>query len=299
MPEISVILPTYGEPDRLVTTINSVINQSFSDIELIVVDDNNPTSEYRNKTSDIVKVFASQDKRVRYICHDHNKNGSAARNTGIRESKGKYLSFLDSDDEYATDRLLKCYNILKERRDKEFQGVYTGCEFRRNGKPYHIETSMADGNYLVQCLASTFNICSGSNIFITKEAALEINGFDESFIRQQDIEFLVRFFQHFSILGIKEVLLVKNQDGKNRPSPEKLEKIKAQFLKTFESCIKIQQKKDQDYIYSHHYQQIAEQYLAVGNRIKALEYYNAVKSLNGYSFKCIIRKYCYLLKLLR
>ena len=299
MAKISVIIPTYGEPDRLEDAINSVLNQTYQDFEIMVIDDNNPESSARAKTAEIMNRLVSSDARVNYFCHDKNKNGSAARNAGIRKSKGQYLSFLDSDDQYAPERLEKCIKLIESKGDVKYKAVYTGCEFRRKGNTYHVETHMEDGNYLVQCLASTFNICSGSNIFVERQVVEELNGFDESFTRQQDIEFLVRYFERYSILGMKDVLVIKNQDGKNRPAPEKLEEIKKQFLETFDMAIKAQSQKNQDYIFSQHYQQIAEQYLSFGNMRKAKQYYSRVKQHHGYKIKCIIRKYCYIFKLLK
>jgi glycosyltransferase involved in cell wall biosynthesis len=142
MPKVSVIIPTYGIPDRLEKTIQSVLNQTYSDLELIVVDDNNPDTENRRLTTKIVQSVQNQDERLIYICHEKNKNGSAARNTGIRAARGEYISLLDSDDEYTPERIERCINALTNSRDPKAKGVYTGCEYRRNNQKYRVMQNM-------------------------------------------------------------------------------------------------------------------------------------------------------------
>ena len=83
MIQISVIIPTYGTPIFLENSIQSVLNQTFQDLELIIVDDNNPDTEARQKTEELVERYIKIDNRIRYIKHEHNKNGAVARNTGF------------------------------------------------------------------------------------------------------------------------------------------------------------------------------------------------------------------------
>lgn len=102
-PEISVIIPTYNRSKLLKRAIESVVKQSFTDFEIIIIDD---CSE--DDTQDFVKSI--HDQRLVYFRHSKNRGGSAARNTGIKRAKGKYITFLDDDDEYTDDRL----KILKD-----------------------------------------------------------------------------------------------------------------------------------------------------------------------------------------
>ena len=104
---ISVIIPTYGRPQYLEKAILSVLHQSLRDLELIIVDDNNPMTEARQMTDQLVEKYAKIDSRIKYIRHEKNKNGAVARNTGFAVAQGKYISLLDSDDEYMTARLQK------------------------------------------------------------------------------------------------------------------------------------------------------------------------------------------------
>ena len=95
--KVSVIITTYKRADMLSRAINSVLNQTYKNIEVIVVDDNGNGSEYRLKTEIIMNKY-SQIDNLKYIKHKENKNGSAARNTGIREATGDIICFLDDDD---------------------------------------------------------------------------------------------------------------------------------------------------------------------------------------------------------
>ena len=101
---VSVIIPTYKRPDKLDVAINSVLRQTYPNVEVIVVDDNDPDTEGRRLTEEKMSKF-NDESRVKYIKHDHNKNGSAARNTGARASKGEYVAFLDDDDEYLPNKI--------------------------------------------------------------------------------------------------------------------------------------------------------------------------------------------------
>ena len=107
-PDISIILPTYNRCDIVKRAINSALSQTFKTFEIIVVDDCSTDNTKQ-------EVLSISDKRIHYIQHNRNKGGSAARNTGINQSKGKYITFLDDDDEYPEDRLTSLISVLESR----------------------------------------------------------------------------------------------------------------------------------------------------------------------------------------
>jgi glycosyltransferase involved in cell wall biosynthesis len=110
MPFITVIIPVFNTASFLAQCLTSIINQQFRDIEIIVVDDYSTDDSIR-----IVEFFATQDDRISIIKHSANCGAGAARNTGIKRSKGNYILFLDSDD-YLFDKssLLKLSVIAKK-----------------------------------------------------------------------------------------------------------------------------------------------------------------------------------------
>lgn len=106
MPEISVIVPVYDVEKYLPECIESVLQQSFKDFELILVDDESP-----DRCGEICELYAQKDNRIRVI---HQKNGglSAARNSAIDAARGQYLSFIDSDDVIHVQYLYELYTSL-------------------------------------------------------------------------------------------------------------------------------------------------------------------------------------------
>lgn len=290
MPKVSVIIPTYGVPKYLGNAISSVIQQTYSDLEIIIVDDNDPASQNRKLTENIVDQFSSKDTRIIYLKHPKNLNGAAARNTGIRASSGEYISFLDSDDEYKLTRLERCINVLSNAPER-YGGVYSGCEFRRGNRVYSRIKEVPSGNFLVETLAGTFMFCTGSNIFMKRGIISQLAGFDSSFLRHQDYEFLVRYFEHYSLIGIDEILVMKHNDNLNRPSVEKMIAIKSQYLEKYKAIIDKLSLDEQKYIYRSHYISIAEQALLENKIILSRTYYQKTTILSKLTNKESIRRF--------
>ena len=286
---ITTIIPTYGKPDLLQNAILSVQSQTYSDWELIVVDDNNPETKERKQTEKILSNFTAKDSRIHYIQHSRNLNGAAARNTGIRQAQGEYISFLDSDDEYYPQRFQKCIGAL-QNAPNEIAGVYTGCEFRRNGKTFHTVKNVEAGNFLVETLACTFLFCTGSNLFMRASAIHNLQGFDESFLRHQDYEFLVRYFEKFVLAAVPEVLVIKNNENTNVPNVEKMIQIKKQYLKKYKNIITGLPSDKRDYIYRSQYIQIAEAAQRTAADNIAHDYYARAQTLKGLTCKEQVRR---------
>ncbi|RLF83553.1 glycosyl transferase, partial [Thermococci archaeon] len=97
-PTVSVIIPTYNRANLLKRAIASVLNQTFTDFELIVVDDASP-----DNTPEVVRSI--NDGRIRYVRLKKNSGGPVARNTGIRKARGRFIALLDDDDEWLPNRL--------------------------------------------------------------------------------------------------------------------------------------------------------------------------------------------------
>lgn len=281
---VSVIIPTYGEPLFLMKAIDSVVNQSYKDWELIIVDDNNPDTEARRQTERIVTTAIEKDKRINYIKHPYNKNGAAARNTGIAIAKGDYISFLDSDDEYMPERLEKCLRAIEDS-DSECAGLFTGCEFRRHGKTYLNYKGVKSGSHLVETLAGNFMFCTGSNLFVRYSVIKELKGFDESFLRHQDYEFLVRLFDRYSLVAIPEILVIKNNENVNVPQAEKMIAIKEQYLNKYKKIIEGLPDEDIRFIYHTNAVAIGELALQNGKRSLSKQYYDKAKSYSKLTLK--------------
>ncbi len=232
---VSIIIPTYARPDNLSRAISSCLNQSYNNIEILVVDDNNPDSLGRKETEELMVSF-KEDVRIKYIKHPENKNGAAARNSGIKQAKGKFLSFLDDDDELLVNNIREQVYAL-EISDENIGAVY--CKFKMYDKNEFVFESKSsnEGNLTNEILLAKSEICS-STLLMKKEAIDKIGGFDESFQRHQDWEMLIRFFKYFTIELNNKYLVKRHYDSRiNFPSTKKLIGIKVKYLSKFKETI--------------------------------------------------------------
>ena len=102
---VSVIITTYKrEPETVERAAKSILEQTYKDIELIIVDDSPASFDKRIAVEKRVKELSSS---IKYIKHETNMGACAARNTGIRSANGEYVAFLDDDDEWLPDKLEK------------------------------------------------------------------------------------------------------------------------------------------------------------------------------------------------
>ncbi len=108
---VSIITPTYNCAKFIGATIESVLNQTYQNFEMIIVDDAS-----KDNTEEVVKSF--KDKRIKYIRLSKNSGPAVARNRAMEEAKGKYMAFLDSDDLWKREKLEKQINFIKKNKYK-------------------------------------------------------------------------------------------------------------------------------------------------------------------------------------
>lgn len=109
-PKVSVIIPVYNTGFILNTTLSSVVNQTLKEIEIIVVNDKST-----DNSEEIITKFIQQDRRIKYISHEHNMSSSQARKNGVAVAEGDYIMFVDGDDELAPNCIEKAYTTIKEK----------------------------------------------------------------------------------------------------------------------------------------------------------------------------------------
>ena len=136
---VSIIVPVYNAQKFLPYTIETVQNQTYENWELIFVNDCTP-----DNSVDVITEFASKDNRIKLFEQEQNGGAALARNRGIKESKGKYICFLDSDDLWDKEKLEKQIKFMKEN-DCEFS--FTSYEFADengipNGKKVHVPSTI-------------------------------------------------------------------------------------------------------------------------------------------------------------
>ena len=228
-PLVSVVIPTYGGNPSIQQSIDSVLQQKYDRFEIIVVDDNDPKSKGRSVTESLMKKYKNE-QRVTYIKHEKNKNGAAARNTGVKASKGTYIALLDDDDRFFPDKLGEQVAYLEKH--PEHGAVY--CWRYQAGS---LITSTLEGDLSREILDLSFTPYT-SSIMIRANCYQALNGFDESFRRHQDFEFLLRFFERYTIGVVKKPLVeIIGNSVNNQPKGEKDIELKKQFLSTFQDTI--------------------------------------------------------------
>lgn len=171
-PLISIIIPTYNRADLLPRSIESVLNQTYKNFELIIVDDKSTDESLK-----VIKKYLNEDKRIKLIKHSKNLGGSIARNTGIKESKGKYVAFQDSDDEWLPEKLeLQVKKILK---NKEIDVVSCGVVYHdQAGKIADQFIPSEMGKNLFEKMIVK-EIVPGTQSILVKRSCLEnVGGFD-------------------------------------------------------------------------------------------------------------------------
>lgn len=253
MDKVSVIITTYKADDCLSNAINSVLEQTYSNIEIIVVDDNNPETDGRKFTEDLMQKYAD-NKTVHYIKHEKNKNGAAARNTGLTIATGDYIAFLDDDDYYYPDRIEKCVRTLNLKDN--YNAVYTSVEVYRNGKLMKTRIAEKSGKLWKDLLLNEGMLGTGSNIFLRKTPYVTNETFDERFLRYQDVEYMLRFLRNNAIVAVDEVLVRKNIRGvttTNIPEYVKYKRNKELIFAKFNELILELSDDEKKRFYEYHY----------------------------------------------
>jgi glycosyltransferase involved in cell wall biosynthesis len=207
-PTVTVVISTYNRQDRIRRAMESVLSQTFQDFELIVVDDRST-----DRTREVVQSF--HDPRLRYVCHEANKGGPAARNTGIKLAKGRYIALLDDDDEWLPLKLEK--QVRKMRESPACTGViYVGSEIydERQKRVVKIYEPRYRGNVYQRLLLSTI-LSSVGNVLVRKECFDEVGLFDEELSSCQDWDMWLRIAARFEFDFVPEILIRINIHGEH------------------------------------------------------------------------------------
>lgn len=246
--KVSIIMPTYKGKKMLEKSIQSILNQTYRNFELIIVDDNGLGSTYQKETEKIIRKF--DDARIVYIPHEKNCNGACARNTGLKKAAGEYVCFHDDDDLMLEDRIEKCVRTMDEYSD--VGGVLTNvlcCDEKMT--PIRIITIKKDGDCTRELFTDGMFLGSGSNIFIRKKVANKLGGFDEAFARHQDVEYMIRFYKVAKTKKLGEISIIKSKNGIiNIPNYPKFKRNEKLFIEKFKDDIDKLDKEDQDKFYS-------------------------------------------------
>ncbi|MFH1308706.1 MAG: glycosyltransferase [Patescibacteria group bacterium] len=208
--KVSVIIPTYNHAEFLERAIKSVLDQTFQDFEIIVVDDGST-----DNTKAVVNKLKNQDYKIKYICQKNSGGPSSPKNRGIKSSKGEYIAFLDSDDEWFPDKLEKQIKLFKQADAS--CGLVTcnaiiidkdGNELAKYKTPKYKEP-------LKELLKLDY-IFSNSSIILSRRVINKVGYYDEKLKTREDWEMWIRILNFgFSFNFTEEFLFKYRVHNKN------------------------------------------------------------------------------------
>lgn len=262
---VSVIITTHNRLEQLKEAVESVRNQNYKNIELIIVND--------NSTDETAKYLNELKKNIRIPMYFKNlfgekRGGNYARNVGIEMSEGEYIAFLDDDDFWTDEKIAK--QVEKMEDDKETGIVY--CGFKRITDDY-IETITRPNSFFkgdlkdkVFCKIFTVTSC----IMIKRNVLSEVNGFDEKLSHWQEYDLLIRCLQITQVDFVDDILVVirVNSLSKNRLSNqvEGWENSVSYLYVKHESLINKLDDEILNSMYANYYLDGASRYAAIDNK---------------------------------
>ena len=203
-PFIAVIIPTFNRASLLDRAIRSVLDQTWRDFELVVVDDASTDGTAG------LPVIKSGDKRLRYLRLSENRGVSVARNAGVRATSAPWLAFLDSDDEWFPAKLAGQVEWVKknpEFRICQTQELWIRCGVRVNPPKTHEKFSG-------DLFAASLDRCmiTPSSVMLTRELFEAVGGFNEVFRVCEDYDLWLRVTSHYQV-GLVDDYLLKRYGG--------------------------------------------------------------------------------------
>jgi glycosyltransferase involved in cell wall biosynthesis len=202
MPKVSVVIPTYNRTEFLSSAILSVLNQTYQDFEIIIVDDGST-----DNTIDVITALNS--KKIKYIRHEYNKGEAGTRNTGILNSNGQYIAFLDDDDEWLPEKLELQVNKI-ENSLQQIGLIYTGllcCHYIENKLFYQWQyIPLHKGNTYHTLMKKNF-IYTPSSVLIRRRCLEQIGLFNSEIAYGLDYDYWIRISKHFDFEYLTEPLV--------------------------------------------------------------------------------------------
>ncbi len=224
-PFFSIIIPTYNRSAYLPKTIQSVIDQSFTDWECLVIDDGST-----DNTEDVVKEF--NEPRIKYFWKE-NEERSIARNYGIARAKGMFVCFLDSDDYYKSDHLQVLYKYILGKQ-KEAALYYTGMEKNADGNTTPLPVYDPDKyphpvNFILEHFLFINSVCVHRDVF-------QKYRFPENFYVWEDTHLWLRVVANYPFYQISEITTGWNLH-ENSSVSQSFSKVTMDKLKMYLDCI--------------------------------------------------------------
>jgi len=255
---VSVIVPTYNRATLLLTALRSIAAQSFQDLELIVVDDGST-----DRTRELVSALGNP--KIRYF-YQENRGAAAARNLGIKRSRGEFVAFLDSDDCWLEAKLERQVDLLQTQRSP---GCVTGYFLHTlRGRRMAVVPSAEATSLRGILWKNTLQPCT--TFACRRSVFRQVGGFDETLRRGQDTDWLIRYRRTYEIGIVPEILAVFNHHLTR--CGETMERSSLYFLEKHGAALLAQGSLFFRRKTAHVYQELAYQFSREGNTRKAYQY---------------------------
>ncbi|HKO08583.1 MAG TPA: glycosyltransferase family 2 protein [Alphaproteobacteria bacterium] len=199
-PEISVVIPVFNRAWSIARAVRSVLGQSFGDFELVIVDDASS-----DDLEGALQRFA--DARLRVLRHERNRGAAAARNTGIRASRGEAIAFLDSDDEWLPAKLERQRVLLAAAGESRSVALCGYALSRDQGTEAEARPLLEPEDWYLRLLLAC-NVSFGSCALVRRSAFEEFGTLDEAMPRLEDWDWLLRYAAKRPIASLSEPLAV-------------------------------------------------------------------------------------------
>jgi len=207
-PKVSVVIPTYNRPQKLLRAVDSVMNQSYQDLEIIVVNDY-PDEDNR----DLLPSYES----LSYIQHNKNRGAPIARNNGILAAQGRYIALLDDDDEWKPQKLEHQIERFDELSD-DFGLVYSGRDIVRGGET--VKTYIPEHEGKIYSTLLQKNIIPSETPLIRRECFGVIGLFDPRFKSSQDWDLWLRIASEYKAAAVTKSLALSYESHNKRISTD-------------------------------------------------------------------------------
>lgn len=218
---VSVVIPTYERRKFLRGAIETAVGQSYNNLDIVVVDDGS-TEPYADET------VADFPATVCCVRHKENRGLSAARNTGVRESSGEYIAFLDDDDRWHREKIAQQVDAL-ERDHTAGLATCLVASITPDNELVHCERNTPNGDCSDSILVGN-QIGTPSRVVVRRDAFESIDGFDESLQTKQDWDFYIRLCQDWAVAAVSDHLCFRTVHESMSSSPESARRDNAAIL---------------------------------------------------------------------
>lgn len=275
---VSVVIPTYKRSDMLERAIRSVLNQTYENIEVLVVSDNEPDDIYTEAAKKLIDRIG--DSRLKLVTQEKHINGAAARNAGIRASCGEYVAFLDDDDWWEVRKVELQVALIKTLGD-DYGGVTCKNKHYCDGELIAALPPIDDSADLCKSIMLRIADLSTDAILLRRQCLDETGYFDETLKRHQEVQLMSFFTRKYKVKLLDMYLVcVDSTKNENQPSPERMEMIKKDFLKAVEPVLLTYAPNVRRNVYTMHQFEIGLLYLRNGNLVRGL--IKCMKVLTGF-----------------